>query len=360
MADKGEIRVLLMPKYGKAGPSSRYRFYNYLGLFDTAGLKCSVRPLFNDNFVRQLYSRRRKNKPLAAWCYLKRIITLLTLFRYRLVIIEYELFPYFPTFFERLLRLTGIKYIVDYDDAIFSKYENGGRLVRFFLGRKIQKVIKYSAATITGNNFLRTYAGKFNHNVYLIPTVVSSARYDAINIDGNSDEIVLGWIGSPETASYLIPFLSAFSRVQRDNITLRLIGFDMNLTYLLSGLKVELVDWNEETEISEMKKFSAGIMPLTDDIWSRGKCGFKLIQYMACKLPVIASPVGANTEIVEDGITGLLATEIQEWVNAIHYLCDNSEKAMQMGLKGYEKFRRHYSLESVSGKYIELIKKTAE
>jgi glycosyltransferase involved in cell wall biosynthesis len=362
MADNRIVRALFMPKYTKAGPSSRYRFYNYLELFEKSELrlKCTVKPLFNDKFVNQLFFERRKNKFLAAKCYFKRIINLLTIFRYSLVVIEYELFPYFPPIFERLMRVAGIKYIVDYDDAIFSKYENGGRLVRFFLGRKIQTVIKLSEATITGNNYLLNYARRFNRNAYLIPTVVSADRYDAVRPADTSNDFVIGWIGSPETASYLIPFLKAFRQVRRNKIILRLIGFDMKLMHLLSGLEVECVDWDEETEIAEIKRFNVGIMPLPDDPWSRGKCGFKLIQYMACRLPVIASPVGANSDIVEDGITGLLAMENQEWIDSIHYLCENREKAVQMGLNGYEKFRRQYSLESVSDKYVELLLKAAE
>ena len=98
-------------------------------------------------------------------------------------------------------------------------------------------------------------------------------------------------------------------------------------------------------------------MPLTDDKWSRGKCGFKLIQYMACRLPVIASPVGANSIIVENGVTGLLASEMDQWIDSIYFMYDNRDKAKEMGMKGYDKFLREYSFESVSQKYINLLLK---
>jgi glycosyltransferase involved in cell wall biosynthesis len=353
---KRQIKILFLPKYSLSGPSSRYRFYQYFEIIKTYDIRFSVSPFFRDSYVNIMYSSGRKSYIEAFISFIRRFFLFFSFFRYDLIVIEYELLPYFPAIFEKLLRIMRKNYIVDYDDAVFLKYDlNKRSIVKTIFRRKIEKVIQSAQAVITGNKYLYDYALKFNTNVHLIPTVVSRIRYDEVPPPVKKEKFILGWTGSLTTSKYIIPLCTMFRDLKREDIQINLIGFDKQLRYLLEGIDVNWIDWTQETEIEEIKKFSVGIMPLADDAWSAGKCGFKLIQYMACKLPVIASPVGVNKEMIVNGINGFLVSGIEDWKRSILFLADNPAEAMIMGKKGYAKFIDNYSLESVTEKYITVI-----
>jgi glycosyltransferase involved in cell wall biosynthesis len=357
MAVKRQIKILLLPKYTDAGPSSRYRFYQYCNILKGNNINFRIRPLFSGRYVNTLYSIGRINHFEAIVGYLKRLFIIFTFLRYDLIIIEYELLPYFPAFFEKLCRMFRIDYIVDYDDAIFTKYTHSSNyFIRLFLGRKIEKVIKSAQAVIAGNKYLFDYASKHNGNVYIIPTVVSYRTYDDVSVPEKTNRFVLGWIGSPTSSKFLVPLSSLFRNLSKEGIQINIIGCDEKLKHHFEGADINWIEWTQDSEIKEIKKFSAGIMPLNEDFWSKGKCGFKLIQYMACKLPVITSPVGINKELVEDGINGFHANSTEDWMRSVSYLADNREKSFLMGQKGYARFRENYSLEAISEKYISIIR----
>jgi glycosyltransferase involved in cell wall biosynthesis len=357
MAANGQIKILFLPRYGASGPSSRHRFYQYFKIIESHKLNFRVSPFFRDNYINQLYMYGRKSISEVIFSYLRRLLILFTVSGYDLVVIEYELLPYFPAVFEKLLRIFKINYIVDYDDAIFIRYqENKNRLLRAILPRKIEKVIKYARKVITGNRYLYDYAKNINDNVHIIPTVVSHIKFDEVPNPEKKVRFILGWNGSPSSSKYLIPFINLFRTLDSNGIQINLMGFDEKLKYHFEGININWIKWSEDSEIKEMKKFTAGMMPLDDDMWTRGKCGFKLIQYMACKLPVIASPVGINKELIDSGINGFLAAGFDDWMNSVLYLANNPEEAALMGQRGYTKFREKYSLEAVSGQYVSIIK----
>ncbi|MBG0859041.1 MAG: glycosyltransferase family 4 protein [Bacteroidales bacterium] len=351
------MKILFLPRYGKSGPSSRYRFYQYFDIIESHNIKFRVSPFFTGKYIKQFYSSGSKSFLNVIFSYLRRLIVLFTIPGYDQVVIEYELLPYFPAVFERLLKLLKINYIVDYDDAVYLKYqENKNWLVRVIFPGKIEKVIQYAGNVITGNKYLYEYAKKFNDNVHNVPTVVSRFKFDRVPAPEKKDRFILGWNGSPSSSKYLIPFSGLFRALDSNGIQINLIGFDEKLKYHFNGIDINWIEWSEDSEISEIKKFSVGIMPLEDDLWSQSKCGFKLIQYMACSLPVIASPVGINREMVDNAVTGFLASDFDEWMNAVSYLLRNPEEAMLMGQRGYTKFREKYSLESVTEQYLNIIK----
>jgi glycosyltransferase involved in cell wall biosynthesis len=127
----------------------------------------------------------------------------------------------------------------------------------------------------------------------------------------------------------------------------------------LPGVPVELIDWREDTEIEDIRRFDVGIMPLPDEPWARGKCGFKLIQYMACGLPVVASPVGVNSEIVQDNVSGFLATSTSEWVDALNVLLDSVETRRKMGAAGRQRVQEKYCLTVTAPKLVEVLEQCA-
>jgi glycosyltransferase involved in cell wall biosynthesis len=357
MAADRKIKILMLPRYGIAGPSSRYRFFQFASLIEGCGYTCHISPLFSDKYITSFYSSGKKNRFEALMGILKRLAVIYKAFVYDLIIIEYEMLPYFPPLFERILKLAGRKYIADFDDAIYARYSyHSCLLVRWLLGKKIDRVIEYASAVTVANNSLLEYVNVINSRVFLLPTVVSAARYDSEPAPDHKDGFTVGWIGSPTSSIYLLSLNAVFRVLCQKGIRVSLIGTGIREMQALKGYGIEYIDWNEETEIREIKKFSVGIMPLTDDSWSKGKSGFKLVQYMACRLPVIASPVGANLEIVDDGETGMLVNTDEEWIKAVLYLAENPTAAEAMGEKGYRKFREKYSLEAVNSRYIEVVK----
>jgi len=351
-----KMRILFLPKYSESGPSSRYRFYQYLELISRSGLSYKVAPLFDEKYVHRFYTTGKKSIILTVIGFINRFFIMITSWHYDLIVVEYELFPYMPGLFESLINLTGKKMILDFDDAVFVRYQNSSNpLIRFLLRKKIFRVVQLAQGVIVGNRYLYDEFISYNKNISLIPTVVSSKLYDSVVSGSGSDKCIIGWIGSLSTSRYLLPLCDIFRTFDKESFQLNLIGFDKRLRDQFEGINVEWIDWKRETEITEIKKFSVGIMPLDDDLWSRGKCGFKIIQYMACRVPVIASPVGVNSEIIEDGINGFLASDPDEWRERIRYFISNREVAKKMGNSAYEKFVRNYSLERNYLKYLDVI-----
>lgn len=349
--------VLFLTKYARNGASSRYRTFQYLPLLEQAGIRCEVRPLFDEAYLVHRYTSGRGQIRDILRAFLRRLAALVTARRFDLVVIEYELLPYFPALLERLLRWVGVPYVVDYDDALFHQYDrhkNGW--VRRLLGDKIAHVMSGAHLVTAGNAYLADYARRAGaKRVEIIPTVIDLERYPRAAATQPPNSIfTIGWIGSPATAKYLQAIAPALAAVCADGMgRVRLIGSG---PVDLPGVPVEVLQWDETTEVNTMQQFDVGIMPLPDEPWERGKCGFKLIQYMACSLPVVASPVGVNCEIVEPGVNGFLARTTEEWAQALGTLLDDAGLRQRMGQAGRLKVEEGYSLQVTGPRLAELIK----
>ena len=263
---------------------------------------------------------------------------------YDLIWIEKEIFPFLPAFIECLLARMGVLYVVDYDDALFHRYDrNKNWLIRVILGRKIDSVMKCASLVIAGNEYLADKARSAKaQNVAIVPTVVDLTRYQE-NQQLNKSSLVIGWIGSPSTSKYLLSISSVIKSLTKDfNVRFVAVGASEDV---ISGTDVEVLPWSEETEVQSIQTFDIGIMPLADDPWERGKCGYKLIQYMACGIPVVASPVGVNKQIVKHGVNGFLAQNVTEWEQALQQLLSDENLRSQMGNKGRDLVESRYSLQ---------------
>jgi glycosyltransferase involved in cell wall biosynthesis len=353
-----EIDALFLTKYGPKGASSRYRSLQYFPHFRAGGISCTFEPLFGDEYLIELYENGNRNLWLVLKRYLRRLRDLLRVRQYDIIVIEKELLPYAPAPFERLLARLEIPYIVDYDDAIFHNYDRSSNpLVRKLLGRKIDVVMRGADAVVAGNEYL---AGRSHDagtdRVEIIPTVIDFDRYPHVP-PNQEDPFVIGWIGSPTTAQYvedLAPVLQEVS--ERQDIRVVMVGSG---PVKVPGVPVEVRQWSEETEIEDISLFDVGIMPLEDTPWERGKCGLKLIQYMGCGKPVIASPVGMNAEIVTDQHNGFHAETDEEWIESLIQLADNRELAAEMGDQGRELVADRYSLQVRKSQWVRLLRDIA-
>jgi glycosyltransferase involved in cell wall biosynthesis len=321
--------VLFLTKYGDRAATTRFRVLQYLPFLREAGLQCEVRPLFSNEYLRvKLDAGGTPVRPAIAG-FADRLRVLLTARRYALVVVHMEALPFLPAFFERTLAAMGVPYVYDFDDASFHAYDQSSNPLVRMLSGKIPQIIKGASLVTAGNQYLANYARQFNDRVMVVPTVVDTSRFAPRAAPGYRRPVIIGWIGSPSTAIYVQERLDLW-RTVADGVDsrLRLIGSGRTVS---TSPSIEVVPWSEQGEAEQISSFDIGIMPLSDDPWSRGKCGFKLIEYMACGLPVVASPVGVNASIVSEGRNGFLCSTDAEWLARLRQLVADQSMRRAMG-----------------------------
>ena len=355
------MKLVFFTKYTRAGASSRYRSFQYLPALEAAGLRFIISPLLDDAYLVRRYTRDARihayDDVLSALsAFGRRLWAGLTVPSAALVVIEYELLPWLPAVFERWLAWRGCRMVVDYDDAIFHQYDaHPNPWVRRLLGRKIATVMRLANTVVAGNAYLADYARQAGaRRVIVIPTVIDLFRYPVVGLPQRTELFTIGWIGSPSTARYLRAVAPALANVCADaRACVRLIGAG---AADLPGVSVDAIPWREETEVDEIRRCDVGIMPLPDEPWARCKCGFKLIQYMACGLPVVASPVGVNQQIVEHGVNGFLVQTHQEWLTALDTLRNDPALRARMGAAGRRKVETTYCLQVTASQYVRVLR----
>ena len=351
-------RIIAFLKYGDEAASSRQRFLQYDRALKEAGYEVEYQSLLDNGHMRRLADGRTVGKMSAAVAYGRRLGAVFRARSFDLAWVQYEFFPFLPGFTETLATVLARQpIVVDYDDAIFHRYdENGSRGFRHILDGKLEPLLRRAAACVCGNLYLRDYAAHFCRTE-IIPTVIDTSIYlperDRQNRDGH---VVVGWIGSPSTWPNVRPLLPLLAKLAVSHgIKVRAIGAGKAAEAdCFPGL--QLVEWNEYTEISELQRLDIGIMPLLDRPFERGKCGYKLIQYMGCGLPVVASPVGVNSEIVTSGVTGLLATTEQEWHSALLRLIQDPSLRRAFGGAGRVRAELDFSLDRQAPRLINLMR----
>lgn len=338
------MKLLALTKYGRNAASTRQRLMQFEPYLNDAGIYLDYQPLFTDKYIQLLSEGKRSGVFDIIRSYARRFYTLIAHARPDAIWVQYESFPFMPGFLEKMAVRFKCPIIVDYDDAIFHMYDDHPRaVVRRILGKKILTTVERASLVTVGNNYIGDYVVRANPHINRIPTVVDTDAY--IPLTKPADQpLVVGWIGSPSTWRYVEPLLPVIlPHVQAAGAVFRAIGAG-------PGAKqwpgVESVEWSEDTEIAEVQAIDIGIMPLPDERWAKGKCGYKLIQYMACGLPVIASPVGVNREIVTNGVNGILATGSDEWGAAIDRLLESPTMREAFGRAGRERVEQDYSLQA--------------
>lgn len=352
------MKVLLLSRYGRQGASSRIRSYQYLPFLEAQGVHVTVSPLFDDAYLRRLYLGQRIDIRFIFRVYCRRLGCLLESGKFDLLWIEYELLPWMPPWAEKVLAAFRVPYLVDYDDAIFHRYDmHPRRLIRLFLGRKIDEVMLKASLVVVGNEYLAQRARQSGERpVSILPSVVDLSRY-RVEERMSGKPFTVGWIGSPTTAPYLEFISSAIKEFARDrDVRMVLVGSGK---VPINGVSVEIREWTEDREVGDIQSFDVGIMPLPNEPWALGKCGYKLVQYMACALPVVASPVGVNKEMVRDGWNGFLAEGKGDWIQALNTLYENASRREEMGKAGRALVEEKYCLKATGPRLLALLKGVA-
>lgn len=348
------MHVLLLSRYARLGASSRLRSHQYLPYLSQAGFDVTVAPLFGDSYVRGLYSGNISRLAVLK-SYFSRLRFILKARQFDLVWLEYEMLPWLPSWIELALFPKNIPLVVDYDDAIFHRYDQHRlRLVRTLYGQKIGTLMRRADIVIAGNDYLAEHAKQAGaKRVELLPTVVDASRYAVIEKE-DASPVTIGWIGQPSTAKYLGQLAPVLKKMIIKH-SVRVVAIGPKQTQF-QQFPIDVKSWTEETEGDDISQFDIGIMPLSDDLWEKGKCGYKLIQYMACGKPVVATPVGVNNLIVRQGVNGFLAKTEAEWCDAIDVLCQDAALRKRMGDKGRIIMEQNYSLQVAAPRLAELLR----
>lgn len=347
------MRILLLHKYGRRAASFRHRFEQFVPYLERAGFECTLSSLLDDTYLDSRLVTGKRNLGAVALGVLRQIGMVMRAPNYDLVIIGLELFPYLPPIFERYLNLRRIPYIFDFDDPVFHYYDlSPYRAIRTLFGKKIRSVAAGASYVFAGSPYLVDYVRQVNPAVEYLPTVVDLDRYTNTRDfkQPTKEPFTIGWIGSPSTAIYLndiVPALEKFC--SRHQARVVLVGSG---AFEARGFPVEVREWDEAREISDILEFEVGLMPLTDDPWSRGKCGFKLVQYMASGVPVIASPIGVNSDMVTPGVNGFLASGPQQWVDGLEQLFASVELRTRLGAAGRARVEREYSVQVIAPRFV--------
>ncbi|MGJ0392711.1 MAG: glycosyltransferase family 4 protein [Methylocystis sp.] len=354
------IRVAQLTKYGPLAASTRQRFHQYQPYLAAAGCDVELWPLLSDEYLSGIYSGNGRDPRHILSGYADRAKRIFSSENVDLLWVHCEVFPYLPSIFESLIQLPKKPIVFDYDDAVFHNYDlHRNSIVRMLLGGKLKSVLSAAEIAFCGNKYLENYARKYCRATEIVPTVLNTETFSPGRSSSNRAHAQIGWIGTPSTwAEYMapmMPILASVSKAEGARIAAVGAGKAAPPHPLLDNLP-----WSEETEVARIQDMDIGIMPLTDAPWARGKCGYKLIQYMACGLPVIASPVGVNAEIVEHGVNGFLATTEAEWREALVTLLGNQELRRRMGAEGRRKVETQYSLQAWGPRVAGMLKEVVE
>jgi glycosyltransferase involved in cell wall biosynthesis len=348
------LKVLALTRYERTGASSRIRFIQFLPELERMGIFVELSPLLSSEYLNRLYSSGHRSFYVVVMAYLRRIVALWKVQKFDLLWIEKELFPDLPPFFEKLLNALGIKYIVDYDDATFHSYDQSNNPWRRFLSNKIDGIMRGAKLVVCGNEYLATRARLAGaERVEIIPSVIDLERY-SVRSPRNDGHMKIGWIGSPGSVAFINRILPQLAdTISQSGVVLKMIGASPMAG---SHGSIICVPWSEVTEVEELHDIDIGIMPLQDTPWERGKCGYKLIQYMACGIPIIASAVGVNKEIVNNEKNGLLVDCDRQWPDKLQQLIRDESQRLRLGMNGRQLVEERYCTQVVVGRLHDLFR----
>lgn len=326
----------------------------YRPWLERAGFQVDVSPFFDDRSLQRLYDTGRGCWSDILRAYARRQRVMFSLRHYRLIWLEKELFPFMPGSVDAMLRQFGVPYVVDYDDATFHRYDaHPSRMVRASLGTRLVPLMRGARMITAGNTYLADYARQAGAaDVRELPTVVELSHY-SVGSELTSGPFRIGWIGSPSTAKYLEMVRRPLQVLARERAVRLVVIGARDIPDI--DVPLERHSWSADTESALLGTLHVGIMPLADGLWERGKCGYKLLQYMACGKPVIASPVGVNAEITTPEV-GRLACSDDEWLAALRSLSADPGLRRQLGLAGRARVEADFSLQVVAPRLVAMMR----
>jgi glycosyltransferase involved in cell wall biosynthesis len=339
------LRVLFLTQYPEDGPSSRFRVYQYIGELQKQGIVCSVSPLITSDLYWAMYLEHQQlkyNLVEAGTAVAKRLCCLPLVVRYDVVFVQKLPLPFASGVFVRAMRRLNDNVVFDFDEALYVRRETEAR-----------EVVRASKCVVVGNDHLRDFARRYNRRVTVIPTPIDTRHYTPTAIGEHEsrrpDVVTIGWMGTSHQLKYLEGMEDVLASLGKScRIRLKVVSNGQPKFKLFADYV--FIPWRRQEELRDLWSFDIGIMPLNDDEVSRGKCGFKLLQYMAMGRPCVASPIGVNTQMIQHGVNGFLAGTKQEWRDRLYTLASSKSLRQTMGRAGRRIVCDSYSLDQMTPK----------
>ncbi len=336
-------------------PGQRFRFEQYLDHLRGEGFACELSPLLTADDDKIFYGRApafRKALVLARGA-VRRVRDVRRARGFDIVFLQREAFFGGWPLFERAFKAAGARLVLDFDDAIWllDVSEANRRYGWLKRPQKTAEIARMADLVIAGNSFLRDYALEFNPNTIVIPTTIDTQSYQRQVPPRTSDTVCIGWTGSTTTIPHFetgAPYLREIKAKYGDRVRFRVVG---DASYRNQALGVQGEAWNAAAEVETLSDMDIGIMPLPDDVWSKGKCGLKGLQFMGLEIPVVMENLGANREIVTDGTDGFLASGPAAWVSKLSALVESPELRLRVGMAGRKRVEACYSVASQKNVY---------
>lgn len=359
-------RLLFIMPNPVESASERHRIYQYLPQLERAGFACTVRPFAGRKLFQAIQAARLAPKLFyAPFSCLRRALDLYSLPRFDVVVIHREAFPFFCPTVENMVLRRHRKVVFSLDDAIYAGHQNTPNqsypwIYRLKYGSRVNEVLAKSAHVIAGSRTLGEHAQRFNSRVSVIPTVVDTRRYVYHPPAVSGDLLTIGWVGSRSTSSYLPeiePAMRRLSETHGQKIRFRIYGHPQRKLDLPN---FESLPFSLASEIEDLRNIDIGIMPVPDNEWTRGKCAFKAIQYMALGIPTVASPVGMAKEVVQHSVNGFWARTPEEWFKALSRLITDADLRKRFAEEGRKTVEARYSLHTWGPRLSELLGQVLE
>lgn len=353
------MKILFIVPYppGEA-PSQRFRFEQYFSILWKNGHSFKVSPFLSLSAWKILYRPGHLFAKLLALFqgYFRRILDLFSLYRFDVVFIHREASPFGPPWIEWLITRVLRKFtIYDFDDAIWipNASDSNNKLtmsLKYF--NNPAKICAWASRISVGNQYLGDFARKYNKDVVYNPTTIDTAEHHNITTEHGNAQFILGWTGSHSTLPYLDTLYPVLKELEEEYEFELHVICDVPPRWKLKSLR--FIKWTKEAEITDLLNFNVGLMPLPDDVWAKGKCGFKALQYMALGIPAVVSPVGVNAEIVDHDINGCVCNSPEDWKFFLGKLMKDPDYLKRLAAHTREKIQLRYSVESNTRNFLRL------
>lgn len=352
------MRILFIVPYPeKRAASQRFRFEQYFSLLQRNNIEYDISPFMDDETWDIIYKSGFLWRKIAGILrgYFRRLINFFSLHKYDYIFVHREVFPFGLPFLTWVMcKASGKKVIFDFDDAIWIPNASDTNKFMYFFKfySNTRKLCKWAYKVSCGNEYLMEFARKYNSNVIYNPTTIDTENYHNKVKQHFQDKFVIGWTGTHSTIQYLNDLLPLFQELEREfDFELQVIS-DKKPSFQLKSLRYK--PWNKSTEIKDLLEFSVGLMPLSDDKWAQGKCGFKALQYMALGIPALVSPVGVNTKIVDNGLNGFVCRTPEEWKINLRRVLTDKDLLLFLSTNTRKKIIDCYSVKSNSQNFLNL------
>lgn len=352
------MRVLaVVPGLYNTSPGQRYRIEQWEPLLRQRGVEINYASFENAELNLVMYQRGHLGRKLmlVSQGMRGRVSLMRSLHEYDVVYLFREAALLGPSLFERWIHRSGVPMVFDFDDAIFVTYKSpsNGYLSYLKFAGKARTICRIASHVMVGNPYLADFARQFNDRVTIVPSTIDTDKYvmHESNLPG---PLVIGWTGSHSTVQHLDTIRPALQRLAKnEQFSLRVIG---TTSYELPGVQVEARRWQADTEVEDLDGIQIGLMPLPNDKWSKGKCGMKALQFMGLGIPTVCSPVGVNTDIIQDGQNGFIASCEDEWVEKLTLLLRSRDLRRKLGTAARATVEEKYSAKTHAPRVYEILK----